>query len=150
MKLQLSPELLAKIHAHGEAAYPEEGAGFLIGKVDGDMRTGQIILPASNTREDQARRNRYQIEPEEMLKAEQLAANRNLDVIGIFHSHPDHPNQPSVFDREWALPWFSYLITSVTADGATETRSWRLSDDRAHYSEEHIEIIDPESATKEK
>ncbi len=146
MKLQLSAELLAQIHAHGEAAYPEEGAGFLLGKADGESRTGTLILPANNSREDSARQNRYQITPQENLKAEELATARGLDVIGIFHSHPDHPNQPSDFDREWALPWYSYLITSVNKGKAVETRSWRLSDDRSKYSEEAIAIIE---STKE-
>lgn len=147
MRLHLSAELLAQIHAHGEAAYPEEGAGFLLGSADGENRIGTLILPASNTREDAARQNRYQITPQENLKAEQLAATRGLDVIGIFHSHPDHPSYPSDFDREWALPWYSYLITNVNKGKAIETRSWRLSDDRSKYSEENIEIIEP---TKEK
>jgi proteasome lid subunit RPN8/RPN11 len=142
MRLHLSAELLDQIHAHCEAAYPEEGAGFLLGKADGEIRTGTLILPASNSREDAARQNRYQITPQENLKAEELAVARGLDVIGIFHSHPDHPNQPSDFDREWALPWYSYLITSVNKGKAVETRSWRLSDDRSKYSEEAIAIIE--------
>jgi proteasome lid subunit RPN8/RPN11 len=146
VKLQLSAELLAQIHAHGEAAYPEEGAGFLLGQAGGENRTGTLIMPASNTREDVARQNRYQISPQENLAAEQLAAARGLDVIGIFHSHPDHPNQPSDFDREWALPWYSYLISTVNKGKAIETRSWRLSDDRSIYSEEEIVIIE---STKE-
>jgi proteasome lid subunit RPN8/RPN11 len=143
MKLHLSAGLLAQIHAHGEDAYPEEGAGFLLGRVDGELRTGILILPASNSREDAARKNRYQITPQENLKAEELATARGLDVIGIFHSHPDHPNHPSDFDREWALPWYSYLITSVNKGKAVETRSWRLTDDRSKYSEEEIAIIEP-------
>lgn len=146
MRLQLSADLLAQIQAHGEAAYPEEGAGFLLGKTGGENRTGTMILPARNSREVAARQNRYQITPQENLKAEQLAAARGLDVIGIFHSHPDHPNPPSDFDREWALPWYSYLITSVNKGKAIETRSWRLSDDRSKYSEEEIAIIE---STKE-
>jgi proteasome lid subunit RPN8/RPN11 len=146
MKLHLAAELLAHIQAHGVAAYPEEGAGFLLGKADGENRSGTLILPASNSREDAARPNRYQITPEENLKAEQLAASQGLDVIGIFHSHPDHPNQPSDFDREWALPWYSYLITSVNKGKAVETRSWRLTDDRSKYFEEEIVIIE---STKE-
>jgi proteasome lid subunit RPN8/RPN11 len=142
LRLHLSAELLSQIHAHGEAAYPEEGAGFLLGKANGENRMGTLILPASNVREDAARQNRYQITPQENLKAEQLAAARGLDVIGIFHSHPDHPNQPSDFDREWALPWYSYLITSVNIGKAVETRSWRLSDDRSKYSEEKIVVME--------
>jgi len=61
-------------------------------------------------------------------------------LVGIFHSHPDHPAQASEFDREWAMPWFSYLITSVQDGKAGETRSWRLSDDRAGFVEEEIRM----------
>jgi proteasome lid subunit RPN8/RPN11 len=142
MSLRLSQALLAEIQAHGAQSYPDEGAGFLLGRVDGEDRVGVRIYTAPNVREQAARARRYLLEPHEMLKAEQEAAAAGLDVIGIFHSHPDHPNQPSEFDREWALPWFSYLITSVEKGIATETRSWRLSDDRGQFSEEQIIIKD--------
>jgi proteasome lid subunit RPN8/RPN11 len=65
-----------------------------------------------------------------------------LDVLGVFHSHPDHPNQPSEFDRQWAWPNFSYLITSVVQGVAVESRSWRLNEDRANFSEEKVEVIE--------
>lgn len=64
-----------------------------------------------------------------------------LDIVGVFHSHPDHPNRPSQFDRDWALPWYSYIITSVSAGKAVESRSWRLADDRTNFTEEDIEIL---------
>ena len=75
-----------------------------------------------------------------MLRSEQEAARRGLDVVGVFHSHPDHPNQPSEFDREWAMPWFSYIITSVNEGKAAGSRSWRLADDRSKFEEQEISI----------
>ncbi len=99
------------------------------------------VLPLSNAREGEARRTRYMITPQDALRAEQEAAEREMDVIGVFHSHPDHPNRPSEFDREWAMPWFTYLITSVWTGEATESRAWRLSDDRTSFREEKIEMI---------
>jgi proteasome lid subunit RPN8/RPN11 len=140
MSLRLSTELKAQIQTHGEQNYPEEGAGFLLGRAEGEDRVGLRIYTAPNVREQAARARRYLLEPQEMLKAEQEAAAAGMDVIGIFHSHPDHPNQPSEFDREWALPWFSYLITAVEKGTASGTRSWRLSDDRSQFSEEQIII----------
>jgi proteasome lid subunit RPN8/RPN11 len=136
--IEISAHLLAQIHRHGEASYPEEGAGLLLGRVEADNRLVQSILSLANAREDAARHNRYLITPVDMLHGEQEAMRLGMDVLGVFHSHPDHPNRPSEFDREWALPWFSYLITSVNHGQAVESRCWRLSDDRQQFSEEQI------------
>ena len=97
-----------------------------------------MILPLNNAREDDARHNRYLISAEDMMAADQEAERLGLDIVGIFHSHPDHPNRPSEFDREWALPWFSYVITSVNQASAAGSRSWRLTDDREQFFEESI------------
>jgi proteasome lid subunit RPN8/RPN11 len=140
MMLSLSKDVLAQIHAHGEDAYPEEGAGFLLG-ADGSERAVKIILPLVNSREDAARHNRYLITPEDYLKAELEADRLGLSLIGVFHSHPDHPNRPSEFDRDWAQPFFSYIITSVDSGKAIESRSWRLLEDRSQFVEEKIQTI---------
>ena len=137
MTLTLSMDSLAQIHSHGEQAYPEESAGFLIG----DEGKVEQILPLSNAREDTARHNRYLIAPEDYLKAQSTADNLGLSLIGVFHSHPDHPNQPSEFDREWAQPFFSYIITRVNEGTAIESRSWRLLEDRSKFEEEEIKIL---------
>jgi proteasome lid subunit RPN8/RPN11 len=139
MKLRITGELISQIHAHGESAYPEEGAGLLLGSSDGDSRVVRAILTIPNAREDSARHNRYLLTAQDMLRGEQEAMRLGLDIIGVFHSHPDHPNRPSEFDREWAMPWFSYLITSVNQGKASESRAWRLSDDRNEFDEETIE-----------
>jgi proteasome lid subunit RPN8/RPN11 len=138
MSLNLSPSLLSQIHAYGEAAYPEEGAGLLLGHSHNGARQVTALLPLRNTREDSARHNRYQLTPEDYLQGELEAARQGLDVLGVFHSHPDHPNRPSEFDREWAMPWFSYIITSVNNGRALESRSWLLSEDRSHFEEETL------------
>ncbi len=134
--LHINHELLSQIHAHGEEAYPEEGAGFLVG-AEGHV---ERILPLSNAREESARRNRYLITAEEYAKAEGRADSLGLSLIGVFHSHPDHPNRPSEFDREWAQPFFSYIITSVQSGKAIESRSWKLLEDRSKFEEEEIKI----------
>jgi proteasome lid subunit RPN8/RPN11 len=139
MSIRIPSELLAKIHAHGEAAFPDEGAGFLFGRDNGNA-TRQVItiyeLP--NAREDAARHNRYLITPQDYLKGELEAERLSLDVIGVFHSHPNSPNQASIYDRDWAQPFFSYVITSVYDARAVESRSWRLSEDRSQFIEESI------------
>src|SRR5210317_287871 len=104
MTLKINPETLRAIHAHGEEAYPEEGAGFLLGRENDGGREVVAILPVVNAREDSARHNRYLITPQDMLAGEIAAENQGLDIVGIFHSHPDHLNEPSTFDRDWALP----------------------------------------------
>ena len=139
MMLHLSKDVLTQIHAHGEQAYPEEGAGFLLG-ADGSERAVKTIVPLANSREDAARHNRYLITAEDYLKAELEADRLGLSLIGVFHSHPDHPNRPSEFDRDWAQPFFSYIITSVDLGKATELRSWRLLEDRSQFVEEKIQI----------
>jgi proteasome lid subunit RPN8/RPN11 len=140
MKLEISSEHLDQIHAHGEEAYPGEGAGFMLGNTDGDLRVVRAILKLPNAREESARHNRYLLTPRDVLHSEQEAAKLGLDVIGVFHSHPDHPNEPSEFDRDWAMPWFSYIITSVKSGKAAGSRSWRLTDDRSAFDEELIQV----------
>jgi len=141
MILKISPELLAQIHTHGQESYPEEGAGLLLGSSNGNSRRVTAILKLTNAREDQARHNRYLITAHDMLRGEQEAMKLGLDIVGIFHSHPDHPNHPSEFDRDWAMPWYSYIITSVQTGEAVASRSWRLTDDRQHFEEEKIRVI---------
>ena len=141
MSLEISSSLLEHIHRFGETAYPDEGAGLLLGTVDGTNKQVKAILPLSNSREDGARHNRYLLTAEDYMQGEQEAARLGLDVLGVFHSHPDHPNRPSDFDREWAMPWFSYVITSVQAGEASGSRSWLLSEDHHVFSEEPINVI---------
>jgi proteasome lid subunit RPN8/RPN11 len=143
MSLYIPPEILKQIHANGEDAYPEEGAGLMLGQVQGDERSVLRILSIPNAREDAARHNRYLITAQDMLRGEDEAARLGLDVIGVFHSHPDHPNRPSEFDREWALPWYSYVITSVQSGNAVESRAWRLREDRSAFDEEQILLEEP-------
>lgn len=136
MRLVVPSRLMAEINAHVEQAYPEEGAGFLIGE-GGQVRE---IIPLSNAREDGARHNRFLFTPEDYLKAELKADSLGLSLIGVFHSHPDCPNVPSEYDREWAQPFFSYIITRVDEGKAVNSRSWKLLEDRSKYDEEEIEI----------
>jgi proteasome lid subunit RPN8/RPN11 len=140
MTLVLPKEIKTRIHQHGEQAYPEEGAGLLLGETNYGKRQVRELLILTNVREEGARRNRYQLSPEDYLKGEEMADSMGLEVLGVFHSHPDHPNRPSEFDRQWAWPNFSYLITSVVQGVAVESRSWRLEEDRAEFNEEEVEI----------
>ncbi len=137
--LKISQELLKKIHTLGEEAYPEEGVGFLFG-TEADPRQVVTIYPVANAREKEARHNRYTVAPQDIIRADEEAEKMGLRIIGVFHSHPDHPNKPSEFDLKWATPYFSYIITSVQNGKATESRSWRLNEEREGFNEEAIEV----------
>lgn len=138
MILEIDPQLLNKIHSHGQESYPEEGAGLIFGEFHDGKMLAREILPIKNAREDSARHNRYLITAEDMLRGEEKAMQLNYDIIGVFHSHPDHPDQPSEFDQEWALPWYAYLITSVQKGEAISSRVWQLNDDRSGFVEGKI------------
>ena len=139
MTLHFSKTVLGQIQTHGEEAYPEEGAGFMFGTGE-EQRSVLAIFALSNAREDAARHNRYLIKPEDYLKAEIEADRLGLQLIGVFHSHPDHPGQPSDYDRDWAQPFFSYVITSIVAGKTVASRSWRLLEDRSAFVEEPVRI----------
>jgi len=145
MALTISPSLVDQLHAHLEEAYPGEGAGFLLGHERDGRRTVKAIMELPNSREESARYNRFLLTAEDFLKAELEADRLGLDVVGVFHSHPDCPNRPSEYDREWAMPWFSYIITRVDGqDGtarAVSDLSWRLVDSRDGYIEEDITLL---------
>jgi len=139
-KLAVREEMMRRIHAHGVETYPHECCGALLGR-DGDAgREVTDLMPLANQRNDSPR-NRFEITPEDFRLAEKTAREKRLDLIGWYHSHPDHPARPSEFDREHAWPWYSYIIVSVQKGVACDTTSWRLQDDRTAYDPEEIETV---------
>jgi proteasome lid subunit RPN8/RPN11 len=123
---------------HAAASYPDECCGVLIGRSLGDATVVERLLSVDNER-NESRHNRYLINPETVLAAHKEARALGLDVVGYYHSHPDHPARPSEFDREHAWPGVSYLIVSVEKGSVADARSWRLADDREKFDEEEIE-----------
>ena len=138
--LHITEELIAQIHAHGARHYPEEGAGLILGKYEDDRRTAERLIQLKNSSQPDSRHNRYLIEAKDVLAGEDYADKLGLDVIGVFHSHPDHPARPSDFDLEWALPNLSYIITSIRAGKVVSSRSWCISDD-GNFVEEGLFIL---------
>jgi proteasome lid subunit RPN8/RPN11 len=128
-----------RIRAHLGRAYPDEGCGVLLGR-DGDGAREVVEIVALENRREESRHNRYLIAPEQFLLADRVARGAGLEVIGFFHSHPDHPARPSAFDLEHAWPYYSYLIVGVTRGEAMEARSWRLVEDRSRFEEEKVEV----------
>lgn len=150
--LGISAELAQKIREHGGETYPHECCGALLGRDDwggdtaGDARvehagTRQVLslFPLVNRRDDSPR-NRFMVTAEDVRVAEAAAQNQGFDIIGWYHSHPDHPARPSAYDRDHAWPWYSYVIVSVHQGSAVDMTSWRLNDDRSEFSEEEIEV----------
>jgi len=144
VSLRMPVQLMAEIQRHAEQQYPEEGAGLILGSLDGEDRTARSVLPVSNTFEAKQRGRRYLIDPMAILQAEKEADRTGLSVLGVFHSHPDHPPTPSKFDLEWAVPWYIYLITAVRQGIAEQTRAWRLQEDHVEMIEEQL-AIEPEA-----
>ncbi len=142
--LTIPSAIFSALQAHGEAAYPNEGAGLLLWRVNGGDKAVVDILPLENRWNTEEQYHRYQITPQDALHGEKEAMRRGLDVVGFFHSHPNHPAEPSAFDREWATwPGYSYVITTVEKGRATVSRSWLLKEDRSAFDEEPIQIGDP-------
>ena len=138
--LLLTKHVEAQIRAHGADTYPYECCGALLGRDEEDgTRSVSDLFPLINRRDDSPR-NRFAVTSQDVIDAEKAARSAGLDVVGWYHSHPDHPARPSEFDREHAWPWYSYIIVSVQSGEPKDMTSWRLNDDRAAYSAEEIKV----------
>jgi proteasome lid subunit RPN8/RPN11 len=125
------------IKSEGERAYPNECCGALLGATDDSgRRVIADILPIHNGRETEEQYHRFVIGPDDFIASEKAARERGLDVIGFYHSHPDHPAIPSDYDREHALPWYSYAIVAVESGEAGDISSWELAGDRSEFIKE--------------
>jgi len=136
--LSISKELAERIRAHGAETYPHECCGALLGR-DNEPREILALFPLINRRDDSPR-NRFSVTAQDVLDAEKSARQQGLDVVGWYHSHPDHPARPSEYDRDHAWPWYSYIIVSVAQGQPQDMTSWRLNDDRQQFSPEGIQI----------
>lgn len=133
MAVRLNAVVVDAIRIHGRDTYPNECCGALIGR-DREV-TESFALP--NTTEEGPRR-RFLVRPADYRAAEARAAETGGELLGFYHSHPDHPAQPSQFDLDHAWPFFSYVIVSVRDGESRELRSWRLRDDRSQFDEEEV------------
>jgi proteasome lid subunit RPN8/RPN11 len=139
MTLILRGDQVALIQRHVEATYPEEGGGLLLGRFDDDHAIVEEVRALPNTWDvDAERRRRYLIPSNIYWREERAADAKGLDVVGYFHSHPDHPAIPSEFDREHALPNWSYVIVSVRQGQSGDMQVWRLREDRSAFDAQEI------------
>ena len=137
MALKIGAGDVGHIHDHAKETYPEECAGALVGVDTGEIKLVVDVWRAENTHEED-RARRFLIEPLQIKEFEERARERDMDVLGFYHSHPDHPAEPSEYDRERAWPYYSYVIASVGSSKVEDMRSWVLRDDRSGYDEEPI------------
>jgi proteasome lid subunit RPN8/RPN11 len=141
-QLKISSELADKIRAHGAQTYPHECCGALLGR-DTEVEDRRVyreihgLHPLVNRRDDSPN-NRFSVTSQDVLDAEKAARQQGLEVVGWYHSHPDHPARPSQYDRDHAWPWYSYIIVSVANRIPEEMTSWRLADDRTEFEKEEI------------
>ncbi len=140
MQITLSSDLQQRIFAHLESTYPNEGGGFLFGTHTPDGITIADTNPITNVFEAEEQYHRYAMTPQDWARQEDAADERGLTLVGYYHSHPDSPAIPSIYDRDHALPNFVYIITQVQDGKAVDMRVWRLKDDRTEFDAEELTI----------
>jgi proteasome lid subunit RPN8/RPN11 len=139
MTIAVGPVEFDAILRHGEADYPHECCGLLIGTFEANGKKAvQETFPISNSREDAAKRNRFLIAPDDLMRGEKHARAKRCDVVGFYHSHPDCPAVPSQFDLDHAWPVYSYIIVSVRSGRAQELLSYELRADRSRFDAEDV------------
>jgi proteasome lid subunit RPN8/RPN11 len=139
--IKLAAQQHEEIAAHGERDYPYECCGLLLGSFSEDADGKKVCsetYPISNAREEEAKRNRFLIRPEELMRGEKYAASKGIDVIGFYHSHPDDRAVPSAYDLDHAWPLYSYIVVSVKSGRAEDLFSWEMEPDRSRFKEEEI------------
>jgi len=135
MKLKFEKSHIDAMKSHVEKEYPHEACGFFIGVEENGERTVTELWPVDNVSTENLRR-RFVINPLDYMKAERKADEQNKLLLGVYHSHPDHPARPSEHDLASAQPFFSYVIANVTGGQIGDVKSYRLDTD--HFEEEQI------------
>jgi proteasome lid subunit RPN8/RPN11 len=138
--VSLSSPALDAIRRHGQETYPHECCGALIGYAAEDPPLILVALPLPNNTEEGPRR-RFLIRPDDYREAEQAAKSAQLSLLGFYHSHPDHPAQPSQHDLDHAWPNMHYLIASVQQGRFEVVRAWYLRDDRSAFDELPLTVV---------
>ena len=147
-KVAISDAVNQAIRRHGQETYPHECCGELVGTTAGAESIVADVVPLPNTTEEGPRR-RFLVRASDYRLAERRAAEMGGELLGFYHSHPDHPARPSQYDLDHAWPTFAYIIVAVANGKATEMTVWFLKDDRSSFEEgsiHHGENPHPDSA----
>ncbi len=134
-------DILDAIRKHGTDTYPEECCGFLLGSMTADGNYIVAVIPVRNRLETN-RNRRFSISADDFQDADLAAREKGWDIVGFYHSHPDHPAEPSAADlAEATFPGYTYIIVSVIDHRPQEVTAWSLAPDRSRFETEPIEII---------
>jgi len=144
--IRIPKEVVERIGRHGEETYPEECCGIVLGQMNDDYQLIEEIVGLDNEQKEN-RGRRFFVTPKQYLQAERMALERKLDLLGFYHSHPDHPAAPSEFDREHALPWFIYVVVSIAQGKSKDTTAWLLSEGRDRFVQKEL-VIEEEVDSK--
>lgn len=135
----LPPEQVEQMQRHAQATYPQECCGFLVGTTEGVARTIRRTIPASNQVAAEKER-RYIIPPAEFIAMERALEGTEEEVVGFYHSHPDHPARPSEFDRDHAWPWYTYIVLAVDRSGPGSWGAFELDPDSLLFREVAVRV----------
>src|SRR5215472_9526848 len=148
--IKIPAPVLREVYDHTEASYPNECCGLLIGTTDKDKnRTVHTFRKCKNLNTERAR-DRYEMDPLDMLRTEREFENSEWDIIGIYHSHPDHPSRPSQTDTDRAWPDYSYVIISVRHGKVASANSWVLNEAERQFNEEPLVVLGEEAGEERK
>ena len=145
--IEITAAVFRAMEGHAREAFPEECCGFLLGHVSEPRRVEEAKRAKNVAVADRTRR--YEIDPLELLHADDDARARGLDLVGIYHSHPNHPAAPSEFDRSRASPWYAYVIVGVTDGTAKEITAWRLDESTKQFLQEGIVVRGTKAHSRE-
>ncbi len=137
--IRLSKIQIEAIKQHGVRDFPHECCGVILGDLVDGVKVVRELRPLSNVHEDGHER-RYLVSPDEMLTLMQEERRTKRKILGFYHSHPNHPAIPSEYDRDWASPWYTYIIVSIIDGKPDIISSWLLQDDRLAFTPDEIEI----------
>jgi proteasome lid subunit RPN8/RPN11 len=141
--IKITSALLREIYDHTEASYPYECCGLMVGVSDGGDKMVRVFRTCLNLNTERAH-DRYEMDPLCLLRAQREFENGPLDIIGIYHSHPDHPSRPSQTDTDRAWPAYSYVIISVQKGTVSSVQSWVLNEAEKRFLEEPLVVVEGE------
>jgi len=142
-QIVLDRQMLSEMHTHAASTYPEECCGLMLGHFDGQGAKKRVLRlkRMKNTFEPSERYHRYTIDPKEFLLTESEAQSNGEEIVGIYHSHPNAPAKPSLFDQNHAWPILSYIVIEVRDGKPLMTASWVLKDDRSEFLQEEMQVL---------
>ncbi len=142
MSLVVDGPEAARLFAAAAAAYPEEGCGVLVGR-PGSVTRVTLVVPGRNLVTER-RLDRYELDPQDILRADRLARQRREEVVGFYHTHPDHPARPSQFDTDRAWPGYYYVVLAVERGRVALATAWTLDEPSRRFDEAPLDPQAPD------